>query len=468
MFLVFFTKAQPGNLETPISMEEKSETFTKYRIRSIHVFGNTRTKLELVKRELEFSIEDSLNLQEWEQVKKRSEFNLINTSLFNSVEINCRITDSISTFDVEITLKERWYFWPRPLFQIQDRNFNAWWENRDFYRANYGMYLNVNNIWGGSESIRLVARKGYTELLGASLFLPYLNKSQTLGLSAGFKYQTNREIAFSTNQNKLLFYRNYAEQVRKEWSAFLGLSFRTKKYSRQFLDLSWNKNQISDSVAGLNPEYFLKSRNSLEYFGLKYTYRYDVRDSKVFPRTGSFVEFTLEKSGLNFLVQENIDEMGLSLHAKKYISLANRFFLSTAVKLRHRFNPQPNYFLNRALGFQDYIKGYEYYVIDGQSFVFSKFNIAYPLVKPSLYKIKTSRFKKFSEIPYSLYLSAHTDIGMVKENYFYSENPLSNTWLWGSGLSLTFISYYDYVFRLDFSVNKFNEKGIFLHFNSPI
>ena len=43
----------------------------------------------------------------------------------------------------------------------------------------------------------------------------------------------------------------------------------------------------------------------------------------------------------------------------------------------------------------------------------------------------------------------------------------SNEFLYGYGLGLDFVTYYDIVFRVEFSANKFGETGLFLHFNAP-
>ena len=45
--------------------------------------------------------------------------------------------------------------------------------------------------------------------------------------------------------------------------------------------------------------------------------------------------------------------------------------------------------------------------------------------------------------------------------------PHSNEFLYGYGLGIDFVTYYDIVFRVEFSANKFGETGLFLHFNAP-
>ena len=48
--------------------------------------------------------------------------------------------------DVMVDVKERWYIFPLPIFELADRNFNEWWKTRDFSRTNYGLSVVQNNF----------------------------------------------------------------------------------------------------------------------------------------------------------------------------------------------------------------------------------------------------------------------------------------------------------------------------------
>ena len=82
------------------------------------------------------------------------------------------------------------------------------------------------------------------------------------------------------------------------------------------------------------------------------------------------------------------------------------------------------------------------------------------------------RSKKFATIPFSFYLNLHGDAAYVEDTQFSnvskSKNRLPNSWLYGYGLGLDFVTYYDIIIRLDYSFNKFGESGLFLHFAAPI
>ena len=440
----------------------------KFSVHSISFKGNTKTKSQIIVRELMFEEKDSVTLPRLAFLVAQSKNNLINTSLFNFVDIETLVDKELRQVYLTVNVKERWYFWPRPILQIQDRNFNAWWETKDLYRLNYGMYTSIYNIGGRAETFKLFMRKGYTDLLGMTYHFPYLTKKQNIGLMVSARYQENKEIAFSTLKNKQQFYRDPNRASRKETDLTAGIIFRGEKFSKHFFDFSFRQYGISDTVAKLNPEYFEHSSKNLAFFCLRYAYRLDLRDSKVFPLEGKLLEFSLEKDGLGLLNQENINELVLSAGIKQYSKLANRVFASGSVKIRHRMNAVNYYSMNTALGFQDYVKGYEYFVIEGQTFALTKVNLAYQLLKPSVKKVHVKKFKKFSEIPYALYVSTHFDAAYVNDRYSFETNILANKVLMGSGLSFTFVTYYDYVLRLDYSINRFAQKGFFLHFNAPI
>ena len=60
----------------------------------------------------------------------------------------------------------------------------------------------------------------------------------------------------------------------------------------------------------------------------------------------------------------------------------------------------------------------------------------------------------------------------VDFGYMYSKSELvysqNNTLLYGYGIGVDFVSYYDIVFRVEYSFNKQNEQNLFFHFNKAI
>ena len=74
---------------------------------------------------------------------------------------------------------------------------------------------------------------------------------------------------------------------------------------------------------------------------------------------------------------------------------------------------------------------------------------------------------QFNKSHYSLFLGFFSDLGYVIDKQTNLQNPLANTVLWSSGVSLDYVTYYDKLLRIEFSINHLGEKGVFLHFSNP-
>jgi hypothetical protein len=75
--------------------------------------------------------------------------------------------------------------------------------------------------------------------------------------------------------------------------------------------------------------------------------------------------------------------------------------------------------------------------------------------------------KQFNKAHYSVYLGIFSDIGYVIDKQNQAINSLSNTLLWSKGIALDYVTYYDKLLRIEFSINQLGEKGVFLHFSNP-
>ncbi len=67
-----------------------------------------------------------------------------------------------------------------------------------------------------------------------------------------------------------------------------------------------------------------------------------------------------------------------------------------------------------------------------------------------------------------MYANLFFDAAYVDDKYTYELNPLSNQLLWGTGIGIDMITYYDLVLRLELSVNKQKDTGFFISFVAPI
>jgi hemolysin activation/secretion protein len=94
--------------------------------------------------------------------------------------------------------------------------------------------------------------------------------------------------------------------------------------------------------------------------------------------------------------------------------------------------------------------------------------LKYSLLAPRNGKLPWIKTEKFNKIHYAIYLNLLFDAGYVHNNIYNPTSRLQNKLIYGTGLGLDLVTYYDLVFRLEYSVNQFGEKGVYLHFMAPI
>lgn len=454
-------------LSGSILFAQTDSSSKNFIINKIELTGNKVTKPHIVLREVTFKSGDTLSDKNLKAIFERSRQNLLNTSLFNFVVIDT-VSVSQNILDVKISLVERWYTWPAPLFEIQERNFNVWWETKDLNRVNYGFYLVRENFRGRKESITLKLRLGYSEQYGIAYNIPFINKKQTAGMGFSFSYTRNREVPYNTLYNELLFFKTPGEFVRKDLFAKVNYTYRKGFYTTHGLEARFTSGKIADTVLKYNPDYFMNQQTQMEYLGVSYFFRRDLRDFKVYPLKGSILEFDITKTGLGLLQNEKLDITSLYVAYRKYWQLFNRVYFAGGLRGKVSSTGFQPYSVQRALGYRDYVRAYEYYVIDGQSFGLVKTSLKYELIKPQVRKLPWIKNEKFKTFHYALYIEGFGDAGYVEDHINSRTNFLNNTALYGTGIGLNLVTYYDNIFRFEYSWNKLGESAFFVHFSAPI
>ncbi len=444
--------------------QDSIHTSSFFIIKDLTIRGNKTTHLPIIQRELPFSNGDTVAAEKLSKLLRTAHDNLMNTSLFNFVTI-----DTLSDGDklnIQIDLKERWYLWPFPIFEISDRNFNAWWEKKDFSRINYGMYLVQENFRGRKESIKLLLRFGFDQKFSLVYLKPWLNKSQTLGLGFGIGYSRNHTVAYLTDNNHLCYFKSKHSYPNQSYYIGASLTCRKGLYTTHSLAAYFDSYQFSDTLLHLNPSFAPSART--QYFTLSYTFQNDRRDYKTYPLKGHFISIILEKKGLGLFKTETLDLLNLKISLRKYWNIYPRFFLSCAFFGKVGSSSSKAYFAEQGLGYgSETVRSFEYYVIDGANYGLIKTQLKYQLVKTKIIHLKFLPLSKFNTIPISFYINLFYDGGYITKYSINSTDKLANRYLYGGGIGVDFVTYYDQVIRLDYAVNMFFEHGIFLHFTSP-
>jgi outer membrane protein assembly factor BamA len=442
------------------------DTTVKYSIQRIDVIGNKVTKYHIIERELTFKECDLIDTATLAKELVQSRLNLMNTTLFNFVAIHY-VLDREEIF-VYVTVTERWYIWPAPIIEIPDRNPNIWLQMRDLSRLNYGAYVMWNNFRGRKETLQFIIRLGYSERYGLAYTIPNLGKHQRSGLGISYGYSRNHEIGYKSEDNVLLFYKDEKKYTRQEQFARLRYTYRKVIFNSHAVELRYNQTKVTDTILQLAPTYTFNDKTNLEYFSLNYFFAADHRDYKPYALKGWIYTLDATQTGLGILKDENFSFFKLESGVRYFNHFKGRWYGAYGLKGKWSSSTTQPYYVQRGLGYSDYIRGYEYYVIDGHNYGLFKTNLKYQLIKPNVIDFNYFKNDKFDKLAYAFYLNAFFDAGYVKDNLYFLENSLNNNWQYSYGLGLDFIGYYDMVFRFEVARNRMNEIGFFFHYFAPI
>jgi hypothetical protein len=380
--------------------------------------------------------------------------------------------------DVQVNFIERWYISPVPLFEFADRNLSEWLRKKDWSRLDYGMKLTWNNFRGRRELLSVYALFGYNEKFQLNYQIPYVNRMQTLGLGFGVGYNRNHEISYNSNENKELYFKTEDYYAKREFYSQVEIFYRKSIHNKHWGKVSYVDLTINDSVILLNPDYLYGDTIQNKFITLFYQYRSDFRDYQAYPLNGHYFDIEFEQKGLGLFSDPSVNSLHIRTNIRKYLQLSERFYVANGITLKASpFWHQPYYF-QQGLGYgRDYVRGYEYYVMDGQQYALLKTNLKFAVIPTRVLKFNFIKTDKFNTLPIAFYLNAHVDLGYAYDNrdYIYNPmgppnftNPLANQLLVGYGLGIDFVSYYDFVIRLEYSVNKMGEGGFYIALRPPI
>ena len=439
----------------------------KFIINSIEIQGNKVTKRETVLRELSFQIGDSLNIQEFNEKLKQSELNIGSQWLFNFVDI--LPTYSGNKIDVLIEVVERWYVWPYPILEISERNFNVFWDSlkasnfKDYSRLNYGVFLNWYNFRGRNELLKIKFRKGYKEHYLFEYDITYVNKSKTIGAIVNLELFRMKKFHYRTIDNKLI-YADFEDKFLRNWNSSFTLQFKKGLNLTHRISLRHSLFDSPAEIQQLNPNFIGSESNKFEFSTLEYHYENEKRNSISYPTKGSFHEVIISVHQGQSNEYKNAKVIAKT---ENHYTLNPRIYFGNSIKAKAQTNNSLPYVLNESLGFDDYLRGYEYYVFDGEHYLMAKTALKYELVPQQKLDVPYLKMEQFKKTYYSIYFSIFADMGTVIDSQYQNDNELNNIFLMSQGISLDFITYYDKLLRLEYSRNHLNQWGVFIHFSNP-
>jgi outer membrane protein assembly factor BamA len=451
---------------TTVLLQAQQSSFIQ--IKKITVVGHKKTLERVILRELDFNVGDSIATNSLQTRFNRNNERLMNTTLYGKVEINVGHWNYDKN-EVEIIVKvvESWYIFPFGWVSLADRNFNVWWQekNRDLRRFNYQIGLNWNNVSGRADRLKASVEVGFGQKYELDYQIPGINKKRTIGFFFNTLYGKNKEIWYKTEDDKLQFYNDPSSFQIERFKISSGISFRPRLRATHRLQLSYFDNEISDYVAKeKNVDFFLNAKKHQQYFSLIYKFTEDNRDNKAYPIRGSFFTFEMEKNGL-FSSTEDVQALYFtSLYAKYFKIYQEKINFETVIKARKEMTGQAQpYYNSRALGYrEDYLRGFEYNVIDGVDYIYCKNSLRFKLIDID---VDFGDFlpDNIRYLPYKLWFTINNDFGYVKNTNASSDNVLPNRLLWGRGIGFNLLLYRTNYYQFEMSQNYFGKVGFFFH-----
>jgi len=431
------------------------------KIDHIHLYGNDKTRDKIILRELSFSEGQMVNSDSLHFLVEQSKERLASIGLFTSCHISIETISSASV-DFNIQVKERWYIIPEPTFQLADRNFNVWWneQNHELRRTIIGVVLKHKNFRGNLENLNVTAQVGYTKKFGIEYLNPYLDKDQKHGFGLALAMAESQETYYATDSNKLRFIKSGSNYILKQYEGSIAYTYRPAYASHHILRLGYKYYHIGDTIAELNTTYFENGSRDLRMIELSYRYELNKTDNWNYPLKGTkVIAQVFVRFGLEGMKQQNFATLELG----KFYNPADKWYYSFIFRGRLSFPEEQPYALNGALGTKyDYVRGYEYYVIDGSHFGLLRFDLKREILNLS---IKNIPLRYLPIIPIRVYPKIFADAGYV-QNRYEGNSFLNNRMLYSAGIGLDIFTAYDIKIRLEYAWNHLGQNDLFLHFNS--
>jgi outer membrane protein assembly factor BamA len=432
----------------------------KLTIKRVEIEGNKVTRSRVILRELSAHEGDVVASDSVAALVEENRLRLFNLQLFNEVEQRTEVKgDELYWY---IKVKERWYIIPTVTVQFADRNFNTWWvkQNHDLRRITAGLTVTDKNFRGNLEQLAVTVQGGYTQGLGISYMRPYVNRGQTRGFGFFANVSQSTQTYYATDFNKLVYAGGYTGPVmQRQVTGGISYFLRPAYASKHTFTLSYADYAVNDTIIKLNPEYYTNKSRTARFAELYYRYEYNGVDNWNYSLDGfKLVSKAVARKGF-----EGLDfQAYLNVEAGYFCELLPKWYVAGIFRGRLMYPTDQPYYFKGGLGTTtDYVRGYEYYVIDGDNYGVLRLDLKRELFNHTW----SSPMKYFTAIPLRIYPKIFADAGYVN-GINAGNNFLSSTFLYSVGVGLDVVTLYDIKIRFEVAWNHLSQNGLYLHFNS--
>jgi outer membrane protein assembly factor BamA len=438
-------------------------------VQQVVIVGNKKTREAVILREMSFHVGDSIPKDRLDKIIERNQQNIFNLELFNRVEIQSEVVDD--RLYVIIAVAERWYIFPIPQFDIEERNTYDFFQNPNLHRLVYGMNLEWRNISGRNEQLDFYGQLGFSQRLHIDYVQPAIFPKQNIDFLLSLRYIREPEIIFGTRDAKVQWGITNREPLRRTHLLKLGLRKRFNARKSLYVELGYHHYHLADSIYDYNID-FLTNGDGREYYpSLVVTYSNDQRDYKGYPLKGFKYQLLFRQTGgPASLASTGFTKLGFTW--AQHLPISPRWNFSYGAHFITSIGRYQPFFEKNFIGLRreefagtgHNLRGYESYVIDGTLVNMNKAELKFALLPLQSIRIPEIPFINFQEFPLGVYLTAFTDMGYVTDDTFSNQDDfLKNQALLGYGVGLNVIGFYDNLLRVEYSRNHLNQGGIYIH-----
>jgi outer membrane protein assembly factor BamA len=472
-------------------------------ISDIYISGNKLTRDKIILRELPFKRGMTLSQQELEDQIEKAKQNLLNISLFNyvtityqpagsnfitnpdststlknlpketsslqtkdSVSVSAAPSDGATSYTIMISVEERWYLWPLFDVKLEDRNLSSWVKKMDTKRITYDFGAKMDNLWGLGHKVTVQGSIGYEKGISAYYSNLALNKSRTSYLNFYGYALFYKNIDYKTEGDKQQRLKS-DHLMQKSEGLKATYIYRPGIRTRHSLSLEYGFSYIRDSVLIANPQYWGVDSRYNRKFILTYSYSLDQRNYIFYPTTGYYIgtSATLTESNNFDFVHWNV-----SADLQYYKQISDRWFWGSTLKLSTSMMSNASYINDQAIGYENVsLTGYDLYVIDGQHYFTHNNTIRYCILPTKIVQLHILKgWKKINKPHFTIYGTVKFDTGYVWQDHHRENNSLSNTFLFGTGVGIDILTYYDIVVNVGYAINRKGTGGFTFGFKAPI
>jgi hypothetical protein len=416
--------------------------------------------LRIIQRELNFTLNDTVTLGQI--LQKQNDYC---TRLNNSPIIayaNCKVdTIGFKQLHFHFTIKESFPFLINFNASLADRNFNIWWndQNASFRRLNFAGKITKLNVQGLNRTLSMDFQYGFTNRIGLKYSIPEMGNSQNHELSFTADYMYTKEFHHLIENNKQKFYRNEKLDLLQKIHAEVQFTYRYQYASKFSVALGRCDYTIAKELSDVSPNFLGKEKINLFYWENILQYKFLRIDNTFYPKKGLQARIIFNnKFSTTFQQVQQSSVYAFLIH---YKTLPHQLYTVFSSRNRWMFKQSDAFVLQRALGFgYDYIRGYEYYVMNGSHFSCQKLDLKKEVF---FHTFNQKKIMRTPQLPVYFYPKVFADYGYVQSISDGLNNQLRNIPLYSIGAGFDFMIDRLFMARIEYAMNHLKQKGLFLH-----